>query len=116
MAKALPETILSAQSGARSIGSLTRWFNCLFFVGCAVIVGCTSTNTTSNQAQIREDLATEDVRTTGNTAPLELQLACASAAPANLGLSTDNVLPISTANMHRNTMILNDYLISPEYC
>lgn len=41
----------------------------------------------------------QDVRTTGQTAPAELQIACASAAPSRLRLASENILPTSSSEI-----------------
>lgn len=60
--------------------------------------GCASTSDEGPQMQIQED-----VKTSGNTAPVELQLACASEAGSRLGLGSDSVLPTASNEIQPGT-------------
>jgi hypothetical protein len=66
--------------------------------GGLLLGGCASTSDEAPQMQIQED-----VKTSGNTAPVELQLACASEAGSRLGLGSDSVLPTGSAEVQPGT-------------
>ena len=57
------------------------------------VVGCTS----SSQPE------TNSVRNTGQTAPADLQLTCASAAATPLGVDASTVLPVSSSQVDAQT-------------
>lgn len=60
----------------------------------AIMVALSACTTTDNGVTVRQD-----VRTTGKTAPAELQIACASAAPSRLNLSSENILPTASTEV-----------------
>jgi hypothetical protein len=66
--------------------------------GGLLLGGCASTSDEAPKIQIQED-----VKTSGNTAPVELQLACASEAGSRLGLGSDSVLPTGSAEVQPGT-------------
>ena len=66
--------------------------------GGLLLGGCASTSDEAPRMQIQED-----VKTSGNTAPVELQLACASEAGSRLGLGSDSVLPTGSTEVQPGT-------------
>ncbi len=66
--------------------------------GGLLLGGCASTSDETPRMQIQED-----VKTSGNTAPVELQLACASEAGSRLGLGSDSVLPTASNEIQPGT-------------
>jgi hypothetical protein len=60
-----------------------------------LVLGACSTTQETMQKQ-------EDVRNTEKTAPTELQIACASAAPSRLQLTSENILPTQSSEIQPN--------------
>ncbi|QPC44214.1 hypothetical protein HW532_16835 [Kaustia mangrovi] len=61
-------------------------------LGAAILAGCTNTQQTPNQT----------VRSTYDTAPADLQLACANEAAPIYGVGAETVLPISSKRTQDN--------------
>ena len=68
----------------------------------AAILTLVSACTTASDSGNLSVPVKEDVRNTGETAPAELQLACASAAPSRLKLASENILPIGSSKVQSN--------------